>query len=77
MRLNELRNLQWVDIERTNQRIKIRQGKGAKDRFTLLPPTILKDLENYYRKYKTQSYVFESNLLKSKPLHNRTLQIIV
>lgn len=77
MRLNELRNLQWVDIERTNQRIKIRQGKGAKDRFTLLPPTILKDLENYYRKYKTQSYVFESNLLKSKPLHNRSLQIIV
>jgi integrase/recombinase XerD len=77
MRLNELRNLQWQDIERSNQRIKIRQGKGAKDRFTLLSPTIVKDLENYYRKYKTQSYVFESILLKSKPLHNRSLQIIV
>ncbi len=77
IRLNELRNLQWQDIERTNQRIKIRQGKGARDRFTLLSPTIVKDLENYYRKYKTQSYVFESILIKSKPLHNRSLQIIV
>jgi site-specific recombinase XerD len=77
MRLNELRNLQWQDIERSNKRIKIRQGKGAKDRFTLLSPTIIKDLENYYYKNKTQSYVFESNLIKSKPLHNRSLQIIV
>jgi integrase/recombinase XerD len=77
MRLNELRNLKWQDIERSNQRIKIRQGKGAKDRFTLLSPTIVKDLESYYRKYKTQTYVFESILLKSKPLHSRSLQIIV
>lgn len=77
MRLNELRNLKWQDIERSNQRIKIRQGKGARDRFTLLSPTIVKDLENYYRKYKTQSYVFESILLKSKPLHSRSLQTIV
>jgi site-specific recombinase XerD len=42
-----------------------------------LSPTIVKDLENYYRKYKTQSYVFESILLKSKPLHSRSLQTIV
>ena len=77
MRLNELRNLKWQDIERSNQRIKIRQGKGARDRFTLLSPTIVKDLESYYRKYKTQTYVFESILLKSKPLHSRSLQTIV
>ncbi|MFZ4771600.1 MAG: tyrosine-type recombinase/integrase [Ferruginibacter sp.] len=77
MRLNELRNLKWQDIERSNQRIKIRQGKGAKDRFTLLSPTIVKDLESYYRKYKTQTYVFESILIKSKPLHSRSLQTIV
>jgi site-specific recombinase XerD len=77
MRLNELRNLKWQDIERSNQRIKIKQGKGARDRFTLLSPTIVKDLESYFRKYKTQTYVFESILLKSKPLHSRSLQTIV
>ncbi len=77
IRLNELRNLQWQDIERSNQRIKIRQGKGAKDRFTLLSPTILKDLEAYYRKYQSKQYIFESILLKGRPLHNRSLQIIV
>lgn len=77
MRLNELRNLQWTDIERSQQRIKIRQGKGNKDRYTLLSNTLIKDLEVYYHQYRCSVYVFESNLMKGKPLHNRSLQIIV
>lgn len=77
MRLNELRNLQWTDIERGNQRIKIRQGKGNKDRYTLLSDTILKDLAAYYQQYRCSVYIFESTLMKGKPLHNRSLQTIV
>lgn len=77
MRLNELRNLQWSDIDRQNNRIKIRLGKGAKDRFTLLSPTMLSDVEHYYRKYRCEKYVFESSAYKGKPLHGRSLQTIV
>lgn len=77
MRLNELRNLQWKHIERSNNRIKIIQGKGAKDRYTLLSPTIIKDLETYYRTYQSKQFVFESIQLKGNPLHNRSLQTIV
>lgn len=77
IRLNELRNLKWTDIERNNQRIKICQGKGNKDRYTLLSHTILKDLAAYYQQYRSAVYVFESTLMKGKPLHNRSLQTIV
>ncbi|MCO5278921.1 MAG: site-specific integrase [Saprospiraceae bacterium] len=37
MRVSEVCNLKNTDIDSVNQRIKISQSKGAKDRFTLLP----------------------------------------
>ena len=77
MRIGELSNLQWSDIERKNNRILIRQGKGHKDRYTLLSPTIIKHLEDYYRTYQTRTFVFGSKLMKGKPLHSRTLQTVV
>ncbi|MBK9632265.1 MAG: tyrosine-type recombinase/integrase [Saprospiraceae bacterium] len=48
MRISEVCNLRIQDIESTNSRIKIRQGKGAKDRFTLLPNILLDKLRQYY-----------------------------
>lgn len=77
MRIGELRNLQWQDIERKNNRILIRQGKGSKDRYTLLSPTIIKHLEDYYRTYQTRTFVFGSKQMKGKPLYIRSLQTIV
>ena len=77
MRLAELKNLQWTDIERANNRLMIRQGKGNKDRYTLLPKTLLADLEIYYRSCRTKVYLFESKQMKGRSLHERSLQNIV
>jgi integrase/recombinase XerD len=49
MRPGELRYLQMRQIDRKNHQVKIIAGKGNKDRFTLLPKTILQELETYYR----------------------------
>ena len=45
IRLRELQRLEFSDIERAENRIKIRQGKGRKDRYALLPKDLLSVLE--------------------------------
>lgn len=77
IRLGELKGLQWTDIERANNRLLIRQGKGNKDRYTLLSSNILSDLERFYRVYRSNQYLFESKQMKGRPLHERSLQTIV
>ena len=77
MRLGEVKNLKLSDIERANQRILVRQGKGAKDRYTLLPKTVLEDLEKYYRKYRPKVYLFENRKRNDHVIHERSVQTIV
>ena len=77
MRVGELTNLLWTDIDRANNRILIRQGKGNKDRYTLLSPTIIRNLEVYYRTYQTKPFVFGSLRLKGQPMHVRSFQTVI
>lgn len=49
MRATELRNLKVSDVDRDRMIIKIRQGKGRKDRQALLSPVTLQCLEAYWR----------------------------
>jgi len=39
--------------------IKIRNGKGGKDRLTILSQKVLEDLRIYFKKYKPKKYLFE------------------
>jgi integrase/recombinase XerD len=77
LRLGEVQSLKISDIERANHRILIRQGKGNKDRYVLLPTYVLQELEHYYRAYRPKQYLFESKQLLGKPLHARSVQTIV
>jgi integrase/recombinase XerD len=77
MRLGEVQNLKLSDIERANNRILIRQGKGNKDRYVLLPKYVLQELEHYYRSCRPKIYMFESKQFPNKPLHARSVQTIV
>jgi site-specific recombinase XerD len=77
IRLRELQRLKFTDIERAENRIKIRQGKGKKDRYALLPKDLLSVLEEYYRAFKPKKFIFESPLLQGRPVHQRTLQTTV
>ena len=77
MRISEVSNLKITDIDSTNKRIKVEQGKGGKDRFTLLPPTLLEHLRQYYvTAGKPKEYLFTSPQTK-RALHVRSMQVVV
>jgi site-specific recombinase XerD len=58
MRISEIANCRIADIDSKNMRIKIVQGKGAKDRFTILSGQALLELRAYYIIYKPKEYLF-------------------
>ena len=47
-----------ADIDRANQRVHIRQGKGNKDRFVPLPEPTLKALADFWRLHRHPSLLF-------------------
>jgi site-specific recombinase XerD len=61
MRISEIANLKIIDIDSKNMRIKIVQGKGCKDRFTILSQQVLMELRAYYLIYKPKEYLFNGD----------------
>ncbi|HEY5688320.1 MAG TPA: tyrosine-type recombinase/integrase, partial [Yeosuana sp.] len=59
LRRNELLNLKISDVDSKRMLIKVNQGKGKKDRYTLLSETLLSDLRQYYRVYNPKIFLFE------------------
>jgi len=57
LRVSELLNLKWKDIDRSRMIINIIQAKGNKDRQVMLSPELLPLLEKYWREYKSKEYV--------------------
>ena len=77
MRISEVSSLKITDIDSTNKRIKVEQGKGGKDRFTLLPTPLLEHLRQYYiAAGKPKEYLFTSPQTK-RALHIRSMQVVV
>lgn len=58
MRVSEIANCKIADIDSKNMRIKIVQGKGAKDRYTIMSQQVLMELRAYYLIYKPKEYLF-------------------
>jgi integrase/recombinase XerD len=58
LRVGELVNLQISDIDSKRMTIKVRQGKGNKDRYTMLSSRLLTELRAYYREYKPPVWLF-------------------
>jgi site-specific recombinase XerD len=57
LRVSELLNLKWCNIDRSRMIINIIAGKGKKDRQVVLAKSLLQLLEVYYRVYKTKEYI--------------------
>lgn len=72
LRLNELRLLKVKSIDSAAMQIKVVQGKGSKDRFTILPKFILDDLRKYYRQNRPKEYLFEG-YIPDRPMHERAI----
>jgi site-specific recombinase XerD len=59
LRVGELLNLKLFDIDSKRMLINIRQGKGRKDRVTILSRVLLDLLREYYKVYHPREYLFE------------------
>ena len=59
LRISELLELKPGDINESRNLIRVRQGKGKKDRYTLLSRPLMKKLAEYNRLYKPKVWLFE------------------
>jgi site-specific recombinase XerD len=59
LRVSELINLTWNNIDRSRMIINIISGKGKKDRQVMLDASLIPLLEKYAREYKTKIYVLD------------------
>ena len=75
LRLSEVCALQIADIESAPERmcIKVRQGKGGKDRYTLLSPRLLEALRLYWRAARPRLWLFP-NRAGDGPLFDQSAQ---
>lgn len=58
LRVSEVVNLKPCHIESSRMMIRVEQGKGMKDRYTLLPKRLLHELRSYYTTYRPEEYLF-------------------
>lgn len=58
LRISEVCNLKITDIDSKSMQILIRQGKGNKDRYSILSKGNLKILREYWKIYQPKEYLF-------------------
>lgn len=59
LRINELLSLKPDDIDVSRSLIHVRQGKGKKDRYTLLSKPLVGKLSEYRERYNPETWLFE------------------
>jgi len=66
LRAGEVRKLLPVHIDSKRMLIKVVDGKGRKDRYTMLSVKLLSELRRYYREHRPQPYLFPSSYKKNR-----------
>jgi len=72
LRLSEALSLKIKDIDSSRMTIRVEQGKGRKDRYTLLSKVLLERLREYYKTYHPKEYLFAGK--DGKPINDSTIQ---
>lgn len=73
LRVSEVSNLKLIDIDSVSMQIHICQGKGKKDRYSILSKTNLKVLRDYCKLYRPRVWLFEGSK-NGEPITSRTIQ---
>jgi integrase/recombinase XerD len=59
LRISETSRLKITDIDSKRMMVRVEQGKGGKDRYTILAQTVLDHLRQYWRQYHPKEWLFE------------------
>jgi len=72
LRLGEGLNLLPEDIDSSRMVVRVRQGKGRKDRFVPLAPKLLLELRRHYRRTNPKTWLFEAR--SDQPMSKAPIQ---
>jgi integrase/recombinase XerD len=73
LRASETARLKITDIDSKRMMVRITQGKGGKDRYSILSQTTLEHLRQYWRKYHPQEWLFPGAKEKD-PISTNSIQ---
>lgn len=76
LRLNEACHLKAEHIDSARQQIRVVQGKGNKDRYTLLSPRLLEELRRYWKWCRPKEWLFPASRDPKLPMLDATAQRI-
>jgi site-specific recombinase XerD len=74
LRISELLNLKVQDIDGERRTFKIRLGKGNKDRFVVIPPSLLDQLRRYWCHEHPRDWLFPTSLRGNYPISDSSLR---
>ena len=60
LRASEVARLQVDHLDSEREMIRVEQGKGQKDRYTILPAELLRELRDYFRRLWPETWLFPS-----------------
>jgi len=58
LRVSELVRLKVSDIDSSRMMVRVEQGKGRKDRYTILSPRLLSELRTYWKQHRSPTWLF-------------------
>lgn len=76
LRLLEMIRLNPKDIDSAKLRIRIRDGKGGKERYVILSETLLEVLRRYFEKYRPGRWLFYAST-PERPMHPRSVERMI
>jgi len=74
LRISELLNLKVQDIDGERRTFKIKLGKGNKDRFVVIPPSLLDQLRRYWCHEHPRDWLFPTSLRGNYPISDSSLR---
>jgi len=76
LRISEALNLRVPDVDSARMTLRVVGGKGQKDRYLPLSPTLLTRLREYWKVYRPPDFLFPGES-QDKPLHPTMIQRVV
>jgi site-specific recombinase XerD len=75
LRVSETASLKLTDIDSKRMMVRITQGKGGKDRYSILSQTTLEQLRQYWKKYRPTEWLFDGQK-KDHPITTHSIQLM-
>jgi len=76
LRMNELRHIRISDVDCDRMQVRVRQGKGKKDRYVILSKYIKERLPYYLKEVNPQVYLFEGQT-PGEVMGERSIQYVI